>query len=182
MINTYSNTCSFFFLTILILHHKSAHNQKEIQQEMKNRKRLIPSFWDDCQISQSQTRRWRSCWRYFSVRCWWVRLGDWWQFATVAKVTYTHTQRGVSALPLSHSQAASLLLWIIVIVGWQRQHRYCWFHWNAVYSLCMERWHYMNKCNFFSWGLYSSTESLVKDLLHNSNKSDKWVLIMDGEQ
>lgn len=129
--NTYSNTSSFFFLTILILHGKSAHNHEKKSSKKRETERdwvQVSELTKGCQISQSQTKCWSSRWRYFSVRC-----SDWWQFATVAKVTHTHTHSGV--VPFTGSHIALL------------NNGYCglakaWFQWNAVWSLYLERWHW----------------------------------------
>lgn len=117
--NTYSNTSSFFFLTILILHHKSAYNQKkqEIVKVKWKRTRLIPNFWWNKWFSNipRPNRSWRSWWRCFSFHC-----SGWCRFATVAEVTHTYTHR--EAFPLWQCPIHMLLLWIAVIVGLQRLH------------------------------------------------------------
>lgn len=115
--NTYSNTSSFFFLTILILHHKSAHNHKrkwkknpvgnEKQKEFDSK---CLRWQKVCQMCHSWRRRWGFRWRYFSVHC-----SDWWQPASVAKVT--HQQR--EAFPLWHCPIHMLLSlnwWLIFVL------------------------------------------------------------------
>lgn len=91
--NTYSNPNSFFFLTILIFHHKSAQYHKNT--ERKEKQRIIRSFcfekWVPSIPKSNQKRD-------VLVEVFQCRCSDWWQFVTVAKVTHGHTL--IEAFPL----------------------------------------------------------------------------------